>query len=526
MTKVKKDILIVVGLFIIGFVTYFPMLNGPFFFDDEHFILKNTLVHALSNLFKIYVSSVTDGAHIAGNFYRPNQQAVYAVLYSLYKDSTSIPYHLVSLVLHSLNSCLLFFWLRALNLSRMAAVAGALLFLVHPVQAEAVCYISGLADPLSLFFVLIVLNLVTNLDSKIKILCTVVSTMLALLSKENAVILAPFMALWFLYRSISLKKFPTRREIIVTILVSILCLASALLKFTVFKFSDGSGLTTQVNAYTENLWLRITTFISILPEYASLLVWPAHLFYEKPYTAYPSLFTVQGGVGLSIVLMFLVSLIFAKKSPRLALGSSMSAVALLPFSGIIPLNAMYLEHWLYSVMIGLSLIVALMLDALMSKSKYFSYLFLSILLSLSVRSHARSKEWADIEKFYLNEVAHSGNSGRIYNNLGMYYADKGLSQKALEYYLLASEGDTGKLFPQPHHNLAIAYFNAGKPDAALASIKRALSLDPNFIYSLRLLRDYYGAMNDAVKQRAVDEFIIRAENGEKLMFEELQGRLF
>ena len=134
--------------------SFAPCLNGPFFFDDEHFIQKNQLIHSLDHVPELYASTVTQGAAIKGNFYRPNQQLVYALLYHHYGQSTTLPYHLVSLMLHIASGILILFWLGLLGLGLFPAATGAALFLLHPVQTEAVCYISGLADPLATFFML------------------------------------------------------------------------------------------------------------------------------------------------------------------------------------------------------------------------------------------------------------------------------------------------------------------------------------------------------------------------------------
>ncbi|HZE88326.1 MAG TPA: glycosyltransferase family 39 protein, partial [Verrucomicrobiae bacterium] len=54
-----------------------------------------------------------------------------------------MPFHAVNIVLHALASALAFLLLKRLTSSDAAALAGALLFAIHPVHTEAVTWISG-----------------------------------------------------------------------------------------------------------------------------------------------------------------------------------------------------------------------------------------------------------------------------------------------------------------------------------------------------------------------------------------------
>lgn len=82
------------------------------------------------------------------------------------------------------------------------------------------------------------------------------------------------------------------------------------------------------------------------------------------------------GIFGIIVILFGAFIIFRyKKNPNLFLGLTWFFTALLPYSGIFPLNAMYLEHWLYVPMIGIAILIATFIDNIKTKKLHHSLFF-------------------------------------------------------------------------------------------------------------------------------------------------------
>jgi hypothetical protein len=541
----RQPIYVFILLYIFGGCAYLCTTNAPMLFDDDHFIVKNETVHALGNIGRIYTSSVTEGAHISGNFYRPNQQLVYALIYHFGKLSP-VPYHLTSILLHLLNAYLLFFLLRRLEFLPETAFLTSLLFLIHPVQTEAVSYISGLADPLGSFWLLsgllFFLKTLTapNRRSQIGLtLLMILTSAMALLSKENMVVILPLAALLAVFRAIhqpvqqtlpqtSSKKRPSR-EILPLVepawrnprLLLSLAIMSGMtglylfMKLSVFSFTGRLGLTTETNIYTEHLWVRFCTFISIIWQYFRLIFWPWDLSYEKPYQAFPNLYSPGALFGLILIGIWLVSLLKIRRLSRLFFGLTWFFLALLPYTGIIPLNAMFLEHWLYLPIIGILSLVVWPLEYLILKQRRRTLTLLLIIVIglLMARTISRNREWSDIEKFYLNELKYTQSSARIFNNLGMYYADKNDSAKAIEYYQKAIA--TWDVFPQSHHNLANIYLASGRIEEAIKELHLALRLDPNFPYSLSKLLEVFDVTRQVDRAEQAKQLLLRIQAGQK-----------
>ncbi len=62
---------------------------------------------------------------------------------------SAMPFHVASILLHACSAVLVFLILRRLVPNELAALAGAVLFAIHPVQVEAVGWVSGAKDVLS-----------------------------------------------------------------------------------------------------------------------------------------------------------------------------------------------------------------------------------------------------------------------------------------------------------------------------------------------------------------------------------------
>ena len=127
-------------------LVYWPGLSGPFVFDDSPNILTNSKVHAETLDFDTLKTAAT--AYEPGSIGRPLATMSFAVDYYLGKDKPW-GYKVTSLVVHLINTLLVFFLLR--SLMRLPLAAGkdsllfcftvALLWAVHPLQISTVLYV-------------------------------------------------------------------------------------------------------------------------------------------------------------------------------------------------------------------------------------------------------------------------------------------------------------------------------------------------------------------------------------------------
>jgi len=360
-----------------------------------------------------------------------------------------------------------------------------------------------------------------------------VCCLLALTSKENAVVFLPLLILTSLYWMIREKKPLPKTAALglgATLVMTLIYLA---LKFTVLNFTKTIGLTDDVNAYTQDLGLRLTTFLHIIWDYAVLIFAPLDLYYEKPYVAYPGFSHPRAFFGMGMLIASSIVILRAKKAPRSALGVAIFWAALIPYMGVIPVNAMFLEHWLYVPMVGLAMIAAEVTSYLARKmpkksgrQRLAQALGVVLVAAMVYRSKSRAADWADPERFYLGEIAHGSVAARTYNNLGLFYADHQEPDKAAKYWQLAANSANSRPYPQPYHNLARYYLERGQIQECLRQLHLALKADKNFVYSLALLGEIFSKVGDGDKTLAVQSALDRSLRGESYDFSTFEAIVF
>lgn len=502
----------VVIIALIGMLVYINVLDGRFVFDDELLIVRNTLIHSLDNLGQFFSTSITQGAFVSdGNFYRPLQTIIFAIIYQLF-GLQPFPFHLLSVAIHIINSWLIYRLLKKLELSNIASLLAVTFFLIHPVQTQAVSYISGLADPLGLMLLLLsvfsFLKLFTIKNAKTFLrysALTLSLIILALLTKESMIVIAPVLLMLYLLQEENKKQKKLYRKITYVLTATfILTGIYILLRFSVLNFTNIIGLNAEESIYTQNVWVRIATFINNIPSYLRLLVYPSDLYYERGNNFFTEILTLKGLLGLlSIGLIAGIFIYGYKKQLKiLSYGSAWIFITFFPYIGIIPLNATYLEHWLYISMVGIVMIIAFFLEKLnLKKHPFMIAILLITFLLLGLRTVARNNEWRYPILFYINEVAHNPHSARMYNNLAGEFANAGRTDIAEATFLKALEYNQD--YPQIYFNLGNLYDKLNRKDEAEKQYLQALLVDPNFIYAHGKLAQFY---KDAGDNKAAQEF--------------------
>ncbi|MEE9542284.1 MAG: hypothetical protein V3V95_00690, partial [Thermodesulfobacteriota bacterium] len=131
-------------------VIYSGTLDASFHLDDFNQITGNPLIRSLDNLYLLLTS--TD---------RGLSKATFALNYA-YGGFDVTGYHVVNIAIHILNSILVYFvlllmFLRVPGISARAArlaFFSAIIFAAHPIQTQAVTYITQRQETLSAFFFL------------------------------------------------------------------------------------------------------------------------------------------------------------------------------------------------------------------------------------------------------------------------------------------------------------------------------------------------------------------------------------
>ena len=192
-------------IIVIGFVVYFNSLFNGFVSDDFSQIVNNSSVHSFLNIPQFFSGSTFSSlgsTTLSGTYYKPLLLTLFSVLYTLF-GNWSPAYHAFQLLLHISNCILLFFVFRKFFKTEIVFVI-SLLFLISPINNEAVVYISAMQEPLFLFFGLLAFLLTQQRKNNYyKSIIIVLLLFCSILSKETGVlflIMIPLFTLLFSHK--------------------------------------------------------------------------------------------------------------------------------------------------------------------------------------------------------------------------------------------------------------------------------------------------------------------------------------
>jgi protein O-mannosyl-transferase len=412
-------------------------------------------------------------AHPHVNLYVP---VVYSAWWTLARINSGVldpaNFHIANVLLHVLNSFLVFFILKLLLKTDWPAAAGALFFALHPLQVEPVAWACGMKDTLSAFFALSALWLfflsATRPRAAIFYSLATLLFVLALLSKPSTVALPLIAAAvdWLLLgRS-------WKRIAIWTSPWLILAIAIAIVAAIVQP-------ATEVNSGP--LYDRPFIAADTLSFYTYKLLWPANLAMD--YGRTPSAVLDMHLLGIPwIALVWIIPLAAAViiVIPRCRLFVASAAIfvlALLPVLGLwkfsFQLYSTVADRYLYLAMLGPALAIGRLTKGALNRPTLAAV----ILAALAVRSFAQLGYWRDSVSLYRHAINVNPDSLLAHNNLGVQLAHAGDVVGAIEQYeqVIRLNPDS----PADYRYVADFKSFLGDPKTGAQYAHRLLALQPN-----------------------------------------------
>lgn len=408
-----------------------------------------------------------------------------------------VVFHLVSLLLHAINSSLVAFILfRLLETTpggppappkriAAAALAGALVFAWHPVQVESVAWISSTKDLFSSLFALIALALYLapgntgNFTARpgryaIASLCFLA----ALLAKPSTVVL-PLLCAWV---GALWLKIP-RRELARSFLPWV-ALALPLCWFTKSLQPDDPA---QVSVA---LLMRPLVALDALGFYLGKLALPIGLaldYGRRPEIAFREVFWATGPLAL-----IAISYAFAmrKRFPAGWLGLGILVIGIAPVLGFVPflfqIFSTTADRYLYLPILGLGLVVSFLAVRAQSAVRLLTP---AAIAGLGIITGAQLGCWRDGVHIFVHSVQTNPKSVLAHNNLGVEWQTRGQFPLAAHHF-----GEALRLAPQRpdvNSNLGAALVAGGSVREGLEYLHRAEKLLPTSQVALyNLARSY------------------------------------
>ncbi|TAL41180.1 MAG: tetratricopeptide repeat protein [Methylovulum sp.] len=478
--------LAIVGL--AGLLYAGSLLNG-FVFDDHPLVESNPQFRSIEGLTQLFRS----GGWLS---YRPLRTASYAIDYALFGLNPS-GFRAFNILYHALNGVLVFTVLRTILGVTRPALLAALLFIVHPVQTEAVAYISGRRDVLfTLFYLMGFYGFVRyRATGRVRFLClTGISYYLALLSKEMAITL-PLLCLgydlvrsipktdggeggwssWMALREAGLRLWRDYRRLYLAI--------GAIFSAAAYYFVVLFRVTQRFDLWGDGLWPTVLTSVTIMGRYLTLLLWPVTLNADYSFNAFP----VSSTLLDSRVLMAIAMVgggwwaIWRNLANHrwAAFGGLWFFVTLLPVAQIIPHAWIVAEHYLYLPSIGFCLAAAMLVEGLLERVRQqrqaVAAVFALVVFLLGFRTVIRNRDWKDDLTLWTKTVQTAPASARARRNLGRLYMIRGRRQEAAQEFKAAlriAPNDAGTW-----NNLGVMLLDLGNLDGAEQAFTGALRLN-------------------------------------------------
>lgn len=408
---------IIIVFFVLGFAIFANGLDGGFIYDDN-LVLSHTIFKTPTKFLSFLGEPYFDDVPQAG-LYRPFTQISFALNFLV--GHKPLGFHLVNIVLHSLNSFLVFFLIFKLFNSRTLSIVTAILFLVLPIHVEAVSSIVGRAELLSFFFGVIAILLWVNK----RYLLSGIGLLLALLSKETAIIIPVILILlsvcyrrsygWLWYQAFAF---------LIYFLLRLQVLGSN-------SFGVKAELVFNPLVYA-SFFSRILTASKVLLVYLQKIFVPYNLAADYSYNQIPVITSSANVVGW-LGILILVALIFVvykfikhKEKYFLAISVTFFLLPYLVISNLIfPIGTIMGDRLMYLPSLGATLVLGWLFTWVIKRNKFVGFTALvALVIIFSFMTVKQNAVWATEETLMQDAYNKSPNSVITKTNLGVLMLNK------------------------------------------------------------------------------------------------------
>jgi protein O-mannosyl-transferase len=503
---------------ILGFLIYSSTLDSPFVFDDETYILNNPALkdprYFLDHT-KIYELPESYGSFREQFGNRLIVHLSFLLNYAIH-DFDVTGFHIFNVSVHIMNALLVYLLVNATfntplmkrstaldpavtpRLTALFALVCALLFTAHPLQTQAVTYISQRVTSLAVFFFLLSLffYIRARLSEKsphryLYFVLSLCSAILAMKTKEISFTLPVVIALYELMflegktngRILCLAPFLLTMAIIPATLL-IQTYSGELLK----GFSEVSKETASISRSD-----YLFTQFSVIVTYLWLLVLPVSQNLDYDYPVYQSFFVPQVWLSfLLLVSIFVLAVYLFYRSRKESAGSwafRLMSFGILYFfitlsveSSLIPIKDIIFEHRVYLPSFGFFLCItagAMLLSLRLHEplNRVVAPVMIIIIIVFAGAAYSRNMIWSSAFSLWTDAAAKSPLKARPHANLGRELYSRG------DIYGAVSEFQTAVRLDPNHdtarYNLGLAYLHMDRLKEAEDEFRAAINADPS-----------------------------------------------
>ncbi len=562
----KSTFFAIVLITFAGLLIYANSLTSPFMFDDLDSIVANEIIESPANFF----------TNSKGYYFLPNRYISYLsfALNYHFDGHNVVGYHVVNLAIHLLNAALVYVLLRlmfqtpfltscrkpqvthavaqssflnriltlSLPTQELLPLLAALLFVVHPVQTQAVTYIVQRSTSLTMLWYLLSLwfylkaRLIADpvstgehdtrnqveqptRQSIVFLASSFLMAVLAMKTKEIAFTL-PIAALLFEVMFLS-GRWTKRCLYWLPLSVTLLIIPLTLFVHET-EFSPDTELDIDQKFRVDTSISRtdyLFTQFRVIMTYLRLLVFPVQQNLDYDYRIFSQFLStpiVLSFVLLAVLFVSAIHLFFYTQKGRdqsvrdsddhdgaevithqshdplvsilelrlISFGILWFFLTLSVESSFVPIVDVIMEHRLYLPSFGAAIVFAAIFSLVQRHlagraQMIFSCCLILIVLTLGYATWHRNQVWSDPVRMWSDVVAKSPDKARPYNNLGFSFIEAGRLSEAVD--VLSRSIELAPRHPHAYHNMGRALILSGQSQSSIPYLKKAISLKPDFL---------------------------------------------
>jgi protein O-mannosyl-transferase len=473
----------------IVFWCYAPCVRGPFLFDDWRLPFVNAGASAVSLRMQDYSGGITEWMRGV----RPLLMATYWVN-AQFPESDTYWYHIVNVLIHCLTGLFVFLIVRRLSglaypnadraLRTSISAFAALLFLLHPVQAEAVAYLAGRSESLSAMLALAGFTVYIYRDaarcSWARAAATLALLGAAVLSKEHTLVFPLLLALtdWWWFSPAPVKGLRANFRLYAFLGLGMLAGVCWFWPLLTRASSAGFGLA--------NLkWYEyFFTQCRALFVYLAMFVAPVRLSPDWDFSISRNLLAHGAYLGLlALSALAVLAWRWRRRFPLASYGFFVFLLLMAPTSSIMPIADPITERRLYCSMAGLLLVVAEFCYRVRAPRRAMAAAGCAVLAAAAFAMHSRARVWSDDVLFWKEVVRTSPAKARGQWELATAYYEQKRCSEALGQFESARQAGHA-----PAVTVLVNWAHAceceNQQDAALEKLQEAARLAPSaYVYS-------------------------------------------
>ena len=449
----------------LAFQVYAPALRGPFVFDDT---FQPYHTPDFPNALHFWIRGV-----------RPLLMFSYWVNYQF--SQAPFGFHAVNILIHLLNSFLVFSIARKLarreSSDWLPAAFAAAVFLLHPIQTEAVSYIAGRSECLSvLFFLAAFAVFLYRRASEVSWTTSIAVLVLfgaAALTKEHTLVLPALLLLTDYYWNPGFSFSGMRRNWRLYAPIALAAGGGLVYVAKVLTQAATAGFGLKELTWYQYFFTECRAFFV----YLRLLVFPAGQNLDWEYPISRSILDHGAIFGVAALVLLTAAAIYFRRRYRLAsYGFLVYLLLLAPTSSFVPIRDPVAERRLYLPMIGMLLVVIAALARMRVDRRKLAAALCGMVAVLAIATYQRNELWGSDIAIWEDAASKSPGKQRVHFQLAHTYYTNGRCGDAIAQYADAArieKADYGLLV-----DWGLAYDCTNEPDLAVAKLREAAALEP------------------------------------------------